>query len=382
MESNRHNRLPSSPSDTRLTRTAAVVICAGAIGLLLWLLFRYAFGVALPFLVAYLLSRLIRPVVDSLCRRRRIPRGLVAAIAVVLITGTTVALVYSGLRRGITELTHFVESVVTDGDGMLAAVDSLADRLASATAHIPGLRHLREHEDYATLMTRLDALISTAVTRLGETLADRLPTLAMSVAARIPDVLLSLTVLLLACYYFTADNGRLRRGLAAVANRFLPHTARAAWPPIGRRLAALGRGYIRASLLLGGMTFLLGFIGLTVLRVRYAFLLALVLAVVDFLPLLGTGVILVPWAATAALLGHPGQAIGLGILWGVCTLARQITEPRLMGAGLDIHPLLSLVAMYAGLTWFGIGGMLVSPILVAAVKAVLLTPRREASKLP
>lgn len=364
-----------TPPDDRLRRGASAVICVGAAILGVWFFFRYAFGAVLPFLLAYLLSRLIRPVVDGLCRRRRIPRSLVAAIAVVLVTGGTVALLYSGVRRGVTELSRFVESVMTDEDGLLSAVGDLSSRVESVTSHIPGLRHLREREDYAALVSRIDTWVSTAVARLGETLADRLPGAAMSVAARVPDVLLSLTVLLLACYYFTADNGRLRRILASLSERLLPASARAALPPIGRRLARLGRGYLRATLLLGGMTFLICFIGLSLLGVKYAFLIAFLLAVVDFLPLLGTGVILVPWAAVTALLGRPGHAVGLLVLWGVCTLARQLTEPRLMGAGLDIHPLLSLAAMYAGLVWFGVPGMLLAPILAAGVKAVLFEPK-------
>ncbi len=359
----------------RLLHGAAAVICMGAAILGIWLFFRYAFGVVLPFLLAYLFSRLIRPVVDSLCRRRRIPRGLVSALAVTLIAGGVIALAVSGIRRGVDELSHFVSSIVADGDGLLSTVDSLTTRLESVTSHLPILRHLRDHEDYAALTARLDELVSSAITRLGETLADRLPGAAMSVASRVPDALLSLTVLLLACYYFTADNGRLRQGLSAISDRLLPPAAREKLPALGHRLAHLGRGYLRASLLLGGLTFLLSFIGLSLLGVKYAFLLGLVLAVVDFLPLLGTGVILVPWAIVTALLGHPVKAIGLGILWGVCTLARQLTEPRLMGAGLDIHPLLSLASIYAGLLLFGIPGMLLAPILAAAIKSLLLDPR-------
>ncbi len=366
------NPSASNPSPgRRLESSAAAIICVGAALLGIWLLFRYAFGVVTVFLLAWLLSRIVRPVVDKLCRRRRIPRGPVAAVGVVLIAGGVIALAVSGIRRGIRELSHFVEAVVADEDGLLAAVDSLTARIESVTTHLPGLRHLRDHENYAALAARIDALVADAIARLGEALGDRLPGIAMSVAAGVPGALLYLTVLLLACYYFTADNGRLRQGLSTIASRLLPPSVCRALPPIGRRLARLGKGYLRATLLLGGLTFLLCFIGLTLLGVRYAFLIGILLAVVDILPLLGTGVILVPWAAIAALLGYPGMAVGLGVLWGVCTLVRQLAEPRLMGQGLDIHPLASLGAMYAGLVLFGIPGMLAAPFLAAGVKVVL-----------
>jgi predicted PurR-regulated permease PerM len=122
---------------------------------------------------------------------------------------------------------------------------------------------------------------------------------------------------------------------------------------------------------LGLLTFLQGFIGLALLRVPYAFLLAVLLAVVDFLPLLGTGVILLPWAAVSLLLGEVKLGIGLAVLYGVTSVVRQVLEPKLIGEGLGLHPLVSLAAMYGGLRLFGVWGMILAPLLAAAVSAAV-----------
>ncbi|MBQ9151486.1 MAG: AI-2E family transporter, partial [Clostridia bacterium] len=129
-------------------------------------------------------------------------------------------------------------------------------------------------------------------------------------------------------------------------------------------------------LLLGLLTFCLSFIGLALLRVPYAFILALLLAVVDLLPLLGTGIILIPWALVCLLLGQVKLGIGLLVLYAVATLVRQILEPKLIGDGLGLHPLVSLLSMYAGLRLFGVWGMILAPLVAAGVRAVVGADRR------
>ena len=106
------------------------------------------------------------------------------------------------------------------------------------------------------------------------------------------------------------------------------------------------------------------------MRIPYAFIIALLLAVVDLLPLLGTGVILIPWALICLLLGQVKLGIGLLALYGVTTLVRQVLEPKLIGDGLGLHPLLSLFSMYAGLRLFGVWGMITAPLVTAGVRAV------------
>ena len=101
-----------------------------------------------------------------------------------------------------------------------------------------------------------------------------------------------------------------------------------------------------------------------------ALILAILIAVVDFLPLLGTGIILIPWAVVSLLLGEVRLGIGLLVLYAVSSVLRQIFEPKLIGDGLGLHPLLSLAAMYGGLRLFGVWGMILAPLAAAGVRAV------------
>lgn len=354
-----------------LRQAAAGVICLGAGVLALWLLLRYAPGIALPFLLAWLLSRPVKHLSSVLSRRTRLPRGLWAAILVLLSVGGFVTLAVSGIRRGIRELSALAEGLAADADGLVGAIGNLLEKARSLSAHIPFLRRFEDTPGYEDFCARLDGLVEEGVAKLATGLTQRIPDAAMAVAEWLPAAFIFVTVMLLACYYFSADDGSLGRGASRVLLRLTPGAWRDRVLPWGRRLRRIGRQYLRACLLLGLLTFLEGFIGLALLRVPYAFLLAVLLAVVDFLPLLGTGIILLPWAAVSLLLGEVKLGIGLAVLYGVTSVVRQVLEPKLIGEGLGLHPLVSLAAMYGGLRLFGVWGMILAPLLAAAVSAAV-----------
>jgi sporulation integral membrane protein YtvI len=294
-----------------------------------------------------------------------------AALLVLLSVGGFVTLAVSGIRRGIRELSALAEGLAADADGLVGAIGNLLEKARSLSAHIPFLRRFEDTPGYEEFCARLDGLVEEGVAKLASGLTQRIPDAAMAVAEWLPAAFIFVTVMLLACYYFSADDGSLGRGASRVLLRLTPEAWRDRVLPWGRRLRRIGRQYLRACLLLGLLTFLEGFIGLALLRVPYAFLLAVLLAVVDFLPLLGTGIILLPWAAVSLLLGEVTLGIGLAVLYGVTSVVRQVLEPKLIGEGLGLHPLVSLAAMYGGLRLFGVWGMILAPLLAAAVSAAV-----------
>ena len=358
-------------SGVDLRRGAAAVICIAAGILVLWLAFRYALGIALPFLLAWLLSRLVKPAVGAITRRMRLPRSACAAALVILTVGGFAWLVIGGARRGIRELSTLAEGLAADTGGLVTAIEGVLERARSLSSRIPFLRHFENTPGYEDFCARLDGLVEEGVNRLVTGITARLPDAAMTVAGWVPEAFIFITVMLLACYYFSADDGRIGRAISAFILRLTPASLRDRMPPLGRRLRRLGKQYLRACLLLGLLTFLQMFIGLAILGIPYAFLFALLIAVVDFLPLLGTGIILIPWAVVSLLLGEIKLGIGLLVLYAVSSVVRQILEPKLIGEGLGLHPLLSLVSMYAGLRLFGVWGMILAPLVTAGIKSVV-----------
>ena len=137
-------------------------------------------------------------------------------------------------------------------------------------------------------------------------------------------------------------------------------------------------GWLLAQLKLAGVTLILLCLGLVLLRVRYALLWALGITVLDAFPILGTGTVLLPWALICFLQGNTPRAIGLLGLYAVISLTRSVLEPKLVGRHLGLDPLAALVALYAGYKLWGIGGMILAPLLAGTALQLVPPKKHEA----
>lgn len=183
-----------------------------------------------------------------------------------------------------------------------------------------------------------------------------------SFAAKLPHVLLTLlfTVMisLLTCANYEQISSFIRKVIPPSAADFT------------RRLQRFLREtlwqYLRAYTILMAVTFLELVVGLWLLDFTYVLPIAATIALVDLLPILGCGSVLVPWAVFLLMGGDPVGGAGLLILYGVIALVRAVLEPRVVGSHLGLHPVATITAMYAGLQIGGFAGMLVAPMTVLA----------------
>ena len=125
------------------------------------------------------------------------------------------------------------------------------------------------------------------------------------------------------------------------------------------------------------ITFSLLLLGFWLLKIKYALILSALFALIDFLPVLGVGALLVPWGAFELVRGNYKLAIGLIVLYAVIAIVRQVTEPKIIGANFGIHPLLTLFSMYMGLSLFGVTGMILGPVAAVTAKGVFGSKRKN-----
>lgn len=111
-------------------------------------------------------------------------------------------------------------------------------------------------------------------------------------------------------------------------------------------------------------------IGLTILKVPYAFTIAFIIGLVDLLPYLGVGAVLVPWIIYLFLTGNLQWAIGLSITYGIIITVRQFLEPKLVASSIGIDPLLTLISLFVGLKLFGMIGLILGPVTVVILMAL------------
>ena len=140
------------------------------------------------------------------------------------------------------------------------------------------------------------------------------------------------------------------------------------WCPTLTRLGRTGKAWLKAQLKLSGVTFAIVLGGFLLLGVKQKLLMALVTALVDAVPLLGTGTILLPWALVSVLSGEPVRAVGLLGVYVTALITRSALEPKLLGRQLGLDPLAALAALYVGYRIWGFGGMILAPILTVTAR--------------
>lgn len=128
-------------------------------------------------------------------------------------------------------------------------------------------------------------------------------------------------------------------------------------------------GFLKAQLILLTITFTESLIGLNIIGIKYAFIISVFVALVDILPILGTGSVYVPWAIISIIAGKYRLGISLLVLYGIIVTIRYMIEPKIVGQQLGIHPLITLMSMYVGIRLMGAVGVLVGPTIAVTIKA-------------
>lgn len=129
-------------------------------------------------------------------------------------------------------------------------------------------------------------------------------------------------------------------------------------------------GYFKAQIILMIMTFLIFSIGLLIIDAPFPLLIAFIIAIVDILPVLGSGIIMIPWTIISAISGNSDLAIGLAIVYLVATIIRQFMEPKITGDKIGIRPLYTFLATIIGSLIFGPIGIILGPIIAVIIKSI------------
>lgn len=353
-------------------RLASIAICLAAGAVLLWLGAKLVFSFLLPFLLAWLLSLCVTPVSDRLAKKLHLPQKLCAVVLLTLLLSLLVFLVGASINRMLQELQDLLSRLLENGYFPENAVSESFDYFEKVTSGVSFLNRIKAGERYSMFRERFNEMVTELIGNVISSLSAELPKAAGRLFSAMPSVLLFTVVTVIAGFYFCMDRHSIERALLG----WMPAGIQARVPRWKERAKHISWRYLRAYLLLLLLTFVELFFGFCILRIHYAFLLALVIAVVDLLPVLGVGTVLVPWAAVELIRRNFYIGFGLLILYLAVAVLRQIIEPKLVGHSLGLHPLLTLVASYAGWKCFGVLGMALAPILALLVKSIVSQMRK------
>ena len=213
-------------------------------------------------------------------------------------------------------------------------------------------------------------IILTLVKKLTDSVFSAVSSLLGKIAAEVPSILLFFFAAIFSgimfCFGFDEISGLVKKYIPT--GKIKTSAARAVWKTFC------------SEALIAFFMFSLLYLGFSVLGVRYSLALSVITAMLDALPAIGTGIVLAPYATISFLSGERKAALFLIILWGITALARQVLEPKLIGEGAGIPPVLSLFAMYAGIKLFGGVGAVFSPLAVSVI-ATVIKDKKEMTSL-
>ena len=352
--------------------TAARLFCLLVLFAAVYFAGKYVVGFALPFIFAWAIASAAVPVADRISAKLGISRRVCAAVTVLLMLAVIFVLATLAVNRAAYELERLIARLGDEhSDAIGDMISAATGSLDSISSHIPLLKKLRESGELAGFFDGLDSALGQAVGELISRMTAAVPALAASVIKALPSILLSFAVAVISSFYFALDRDRITGFIASA----VPKKWRHSLPELRRRAGKTAAGYVKAYLLILLITFCELFVGFSILGIDYAFLIAAAVAVIDILPVLGVGTVLIPWVAIEFVSGNIRLGVGLLILFAVIEIVRQFIEPRIVGGTLGIHPLVTLAAMYIGFALFGVGGMFIGPIIALAARAAVAAYR-------
>lgn len=329
------------------------LVCVIAALLLLIFALPPLLSLFLPFVLGLIVAWVLNPLVRWLHRKLSVSRKILSLILILLafciLGGALFGLVWAAVR----ELRTLFENWDAVTGTLLGLLDRVNEWLRSLERFLPEGSSLHGDQLVQSVAGWLQGVDSS---RWLASLTDRVP----DAVSAVTNFAIAAVVFLMACYFITSDYPRLR---FLITDR-VPADARELCGKVRTIFMEAFGGYLRSQLILTLGVFLILAIGFTVTRQSYGLVLAGVLAIMDFIPIIGSGTVMVPWIAVDLISGNYRHAIGFAVIWGLVAVFRRVAEPKILGDQTGLSPILSLVGIYAGMRLAGVAGMIVGPLLI------------------
>ncbi|MBQ8044287.1 MAG: sporulation integral membrane protein YtvI [Clostridia bacterium] len=324
----------------------AVVLLSIGLGIYFW-----------PFLIGILIAVAVERLVNFFIIKFKWPRKLVGTILVIL-----VYLLIAGI------LALIVTALVGEAVDISSKIPTIYEESK--------IEYNAIYKSIIEFMDRTPSTISNSLYDLGLKLLGKVTEFATTLVNSVidfimfvPNIIIYVIITFLATLFLVTDRRTITRYLTdLLPNEFVKKVSNV----IVKTFKSLG-SYLKAMCIMICITFVELLIAFTILKQPYPLTLALVVAIVDALPILGTGTILIPWAIYSAITGNIGMGVGLLVVYLVITVVRQLIEPKVVSKNIGIHPFITLLAMYIGFKIFGLFGLIVGPVVMVIFKNVFET---------
>ncbi len=317
------------------------------------------FGIAiflamLPFLFGWSIALMLEPLIKLLKSKLRMPHGPSVLLSVLLFVSfvTTIAITVGSVI--FVQLMNFYNKIPEYSNFLVGNSQFIIEKVQDIYFQIP--------EDILyTMKEALSGLINIASSSITVVLGA-----VLNIITVVPEFFVFIIVTIIAAYFMARDKER----ILAFIRLQVPSDWIEKYKIIKNDLNYALLGYVKAQLILMIFTFFVSLIGLTIVGLDFAFLIALTSSVLDALPILGTGTVYVPMIIWNIAQGNLLTALYVGIVYGVVITVRQLMEPKVLSTQIGVHPLATLISIYVGFRLFGFIGLIMGPILLIMVPSL------------
>ena len=313
-----------------------------------------------PFLIAYIISLIIEPIIKLLSNKSGLTRKTSSIIVLVLVFVMLAGLVF-----------WIVFNVFSEASNLLQGLNQILENgidFFSKIVNQIDLKKISNSDNITNLIQESGINFFTKGISLLRNVLDK----TITSITYIPTILIYLIITILATYFITSDKFYILDRM----EHHLPHKWMKKLIKHSREITSSLGKYLKAELIMIFISFIIVLIGLNVfsfigMNIKYPILMAILIMFVDALPILGSGTIMVPWGIIEII--NQNQSLGFSIigLYILTLLIKQLLEPKIVSNKIGIHPIFTLIAMYTGFKVLGVIGMLVGPIVLIIVKNIL-----------
>ena len=302
----------------------------------------------IPFIVGWLISLIAAPVVRFFEEKLKVRRKAMSAIVIIAVLAGIILLVYAIGSKLVKEGINFANELPQMLEAIGAQFNRIGNNLEGVYNKLPADVQATCNEVMANMREYFGNIMGNFSTPTFEAVGN--------VAKQLPDIFLGVIMCLLSSYFFVADKSYMTN----LVKKYVPDSIYYRFDLIRRSFRNAIGGYFKAQFKIEIWVYFLVAIGLAILKVNYAFLIALGIAFLDFLPVFGTGTVMIPWAIIEILSNNYKMAVGLLIIWMVGQLLRQIIQPKIVGDSIGMDAIPTLFLLYIGYKVAGVVGMILA----------------------
>ena len=340
------------------TRIFKNILVLGISLVLLFFLFKLAFFY-MPFLIGFIISLLVEPLIRFISKKINLERKKIAIIVLIIIFGLILGILAWGIVTLVTESSNLLQGLNNYIELMYNQIKNYINLIQNDHTKFP-----------KEIVTIIENSTDRIIDFIGNFISNILRQVTQTIT-QLPTIGIYTFITLLATYFICTDKIYIKDTI----EHQLPHKwAKKLSVHIRDIVKELGN-YLKAQAILIIISFFIVLIGLYILKIlgfnmQYPFLAAIGIGFVDALPILGSGTVMIPWAIIEGLDGDLNLGIAIIVIYAIILIVRQIIEPKIVSGRIGIHPIFTLIAMYTGFKIIGILGLFLGPIVLIILKNI------------